>query len=482
VAGPQYDYQEYFPGGCLRTEYVQQLNVLGFGIGPVIMQHPVHDNVWTYTENQNFYPDSIQVPCFMMGGWYDHTIEFMLPFFSAIQTQSPVNVRNQHRLLMGPWVHGGHGTAQVGSAMQGQLSYPNAVDWDDSLALVFFDYHLRNTSNGWDQSPVVQYYQMGENTWQNSQAWPPTGPANVNFYFHADGTLDNFTPASLVDSLSFPYAPNNPSPTYGGTTLRADLAQGPYDQSDTVEGRNDILIYSTPALQQDVVMKGSATAHLKVSSNRPDTDFDIRLTDVYPDGRSMLVHDGVARMRFRNGFTATDTSGIVPGNIYEAIITLPNTALTFLAGHKIRVDVTSSNYPRFNRNANTDGPMYPGNSLDSLVNPVMATNTVYSNSINVSYVVLPLVNYTIPSSIEENTSDRIFEVYPNPANDILNINLTSNLQGAMFQIYNEAGQLLKIQNLNGSFSFIDISALPVGVYTIQIKNGAQLLNRKLTKL
>ncbi len=483
VAAPQYDYVEYYPNGCLRTEYIEQLSALGFGVQPLIMAHPVHDNTWTYVEGINNYPDSIAVPCYMIGGWYDHTIEFMLPFFTELQSQSPVNVRNQHRLLMGPWVHGGHGTAQVGSSLQGALSYPNAVDWDDSLALEFFDYHLRNINNNWEQTPTVQYYQMGDNTWQNSAAWPPGGAANVNFYFHKNGLLDNFIPASSSDSLSFNYDPNNPSPTYGGPTLRNDLLQGPYDQSDTVENRNDVLVFTTDILPQNAVMKGNAVMHLKVSSNRPDTDFDIRLTDVYPDGRSMLVNDGVARMRFRNGVTAADTATMVPGNIYNATITLPNTAITFLAGHKIRVDITSSNYPRFNRNMNTGGVMYPGNSPDSLVNPLVAANTVYTNGINVSRVELPLVGYTIPSAIAEQEPNRPdLQVFPNPAHDVLNVQYLNNtVRQTDAKICSVTGQLLVETKIATGQSVIDVSVLPAGVYTLQVQSGAGQIVKRFSK-
>src|ERR1043165_1917923 len=136
VAGPQYDYQEYFPGGCLRTEYVDQLDGLGFGTSAALMNAPVHNGTWTFVENQNFYPDSIRVPCYMIGGWYDHNIEVMLAFYKALQN-SNTPVKDKHRLLMGPWVHGGHGTAQVGTQLQGQLSYPNADNWNDSLAILF---------------------------------------------------------------------------------------------------------------------------------------------------------------------------------------------------------------------------------------------------------------------------------------------------------------------------------------------------------
>ncbi len=485
VAAPQYDYTEYFPHGCLRTEYLEQLDGLGFGMSPLLMAHTVHDNTWTFVENANYYPDSIRVPCFMIGGWYDHTIEFMLPFFAAIRTNSPLNVRDQHRLLMGPWVHGGHGTAQVGSALQGQLSYPNAVDWDDSLALRFFDYQLRNLANNWDTSPFVTYYQMGENAWQNSTAYPPAGPVNTDFYFYLGGMMNNTLPILNGDSVGLFYNPLDPSPTIGGPTLRSDLQQGPYDQVDSVESRNDILIFTTNTLTQNAVMKGSATVHMKVASNKTDTDFDVRLTDVYPDGRSMLVNDGVMRMRFRNGNTAADTSLLTPDLIYDCSFSLPATSLTFLAGHKIRVDVTSSNYPRFNRNMNTGGPMYPGNSLDSLVNPVTAINTVYVNHTNYSYITLPLVGFSMGVN-ELGFKNNPVKIYPNPATNQLTV-YSEQVTVKEITIENVLGETLYRSTLAASTgsatqaSTIDISQLPKGIYFIKVIENGNTFTSKFVK-
>lgn len=476
VAGPQFDYAEYYPNGTMRTEFIEQLDGLGFGLSPFLVANPVFSPTWTFVQNANYYPTSIQVPCFMIGGWYDHNIEVMLPFFNAIRASSPAAVKNEHRLLMGPWVHGGHGMATVGSTAQGELFYNNAADVDDSLAIAFFDYHMRNISNGWNSSPFVQYYQMGENTWQTSAAWPVSGATPTNFYFHADQSLSNTLPSNSSDVLSFNYNPYDPSPTYGGPTLRQDLDQGPFDQSDTVESRNDILVFSTSTLSQNTVLKGSAVFHLKVASNKLDTDFDVRLTDVYPDGKSMLVNDGTFRMRFRDGLTAADTSVMVPNQIYDCTINLPNTALTFLAGHKIRVDISSSNYPRFNRNMNTGGVMYPGGSMDSLISPQTATNSVFTNNINTSYITLPLVGYL--SGISEIESEYI-AIYPNPATNLLNIQ-TNNQTAYTIMIIDALGRVV----LENSFTekiALNIESLPKGIYVATLQSKAQLIQKKVIK-
>lgn len=477
VAGPQFEYTEYYPGGVYRTEYIEQLDALGYGLSTLLLANPLHNNLWSFAEFNTFYPDSIRVPTFMIGGWYDHNIKIMLEFFNGIRTQSPVNVRDKHRLLMGPWAHGGSGTAQVGSPNQGQLMYTNAAWWSDSLAMDFFDYHMRNIPNNWNLTPYIEYYQMGENTWQTSAVWPPTGLTNYNLYFHPNGSMDAITPTVSTGSSSFNYDPNDPSPTIGGSTLRQDLEQGPWRQDTAVENRNDVLVFSTIPLGQNVVMKGIAQVKLKVSSNRKDTDFNIRLTDVYPDGRSMLLQDGTYRMRFRNGFTAGDTAAMVPNQIYDCTIDLPATCNTFLAGHRIRVDVTSSNYPRFNRNMNTDGPMYPGPSGDTLVNAVIATNTVYMNSTNNSYIRLPLVDFIGGlSSISENNIN--MDLYPNPASNEVTVFLSEEMN-ATISVLDVHGKLVFENKMKGKQLVLSLQNFDNGIYFVRIASEKGIAVKKL---
>ncbi len=476
VAAPQMYYNDYYPGGCLKTEYIQQLDVLGYGFSPTIETYPVHNAVWTFFfENPNWYPDSIPVPALMIGGWYDHGPDQMITFFNAIRAQSPIAVRNQHRLLMGPWCHGGSGTAYVGSAQQGQLSYPAVANWNDTMALQFFDYHMRNISNGWNSTPYVSYYQMGENTKQSSPTWPPTGLANVNYYMHDNGILDNTAPSTPGNLLSYQYDPLNPSPTLGGATLRPDLEQGPWRQDTLVETRNDILVFSTATLTQNVVMKGKAQVHLKVSSDKTDTDFDVRICDVYPNGKSILVQTGVLRMRYRNGFNVSDTAAMVPGTVYAVNIDIPATSLTFLAGHKIRVDISSSNYPQYNRNMNTGKAMYPGFSPDSLVNPVTATNTVHLNSTNFSYITLPL---DLTTSVNETNYTSVFSVFPNPAKDEFTINFQKEIS-ATVSLFDISGRNILKTNIIGDSKRIDTKEFESGIYFIQVESAGKTFSEKI---
>lgn len=459
VAGSQFDYDEYYPGGALRTEYVEQLDGLGFGVSGVILANQVSNITWQFVENQNYYPDQIQVPMFMIGGWYDHNVEVMMELFSGLQSQSPQNVRDKHKIMMGPWAHGGFGSAQVGTCTQGELTYTEACGWSDSLAWDFLNYYLLGEQNGWDNNQAVLYFQMGENNWYQADAWPVQTTGQVKFYLTENETLSNELPTQNNSSSSLVYDPRDPSPTIGGSTLRQDLFQGPADQAPEVESRNDILTFTTGAFFDDAVMKGKPKVHLFVSSDRIDTDFVIRLTDVYPDGRSMLLNENIQRMRFRDGYTVNDTSSMIPGQVYEIDVELPNIANTFIVGHKLRIDITSSNYPRFDANLNDGGAMYVAG--DTLV----ATNTVYHQVGQASYIELPLENYT---GVEE-AKETSFAVYPNPADEYFILELPANSGEATISITDVTGRNVYLsQNFGKRLLQIDTKKFVPGPYFIQV--------------
>jgi len=293
---------------------------------------------------------------------------------------------------------------------------------------------------------------------------------------HPDRTLNTTQPKNTNDSLTFVYDPNNPSPTIGGCTLRNDLDQGPYDQTTKVENRGDILVFSTPTLSKNVVLKGKVKVKLKVGSDKLDTDFSIRLTDVYPDGKSMLLNDQIFRMRFRNGFALSNVQMMSPGQVYDCVIEMPTTCITFLAGHKIRIDVSSSNYPKYNRNMNNGNNMYPGNSLDSLLNPVVATNIVYTNLNQASSVEFPLVNYSALTNVFE---EQAFDVYPNPATNAIQLSSSNfDVEGSEYTICDVYGKIVNEGIVDES---IDISALSSGIYTVSIKTEQGVFSRKFSK-
>lgn len=474
VASPQTYYHQYYPGGVARTEYLETLGVL-FGIDNLIAANPHYNLVWQIIENGSMFPDEIKIPMLLVGGWYDHNTDHNLLMLDTLRQASDPGIRDKHRILVGPWVHGGTGPARIGSEQQGELSYPEAAERNDSISTAFFDFHLRGIANNWDESPVVQYFQMGENTWQDAPTWPPAEAQYQSLWFQADFSLADTLPNAPASRALYSYDPEDPSPTVGGTTLSLNLDQGPYNQAPLVESRDDVLIFETPILTAPLIVKGSILADLSVSSDQPDTDFAIRITDVYPDGRSMLLASQIQRMRFRDGYRIADTSFMASEPIYSISLQLPATANTFLPGHQLRVIVSSSNYPRFNRNMNTGGEMYPNNNLDTLVSPRIATNTLHFNSTFPSRLQVPVVPAS-STAIKPALPDATWSLFPNPTQGIV----TLRRQGdrpftGIISIYDLKGKLRKTQKLENfqaeSVSF-DINELPNGIWMIRIWDSA----------
>lgn len=474
VASPVYMYNEYYPGGALRTEYLQQLDVLGFGMSPFVLAHPCYDFSWQYAENATSYADSIQVPMLLIGGWYDHNTDLVLKFFKEMVTESDTSVRYKHKLLMGPWAH-----SSVGKQLQGELSYPMAKNTSDTLALEFFDYYFHGAHNGWPARPQVRYFQMGENVWKTMDTNVFTDVSNIRLYLKSNGLLEASLPLSPGDLNTIEYDPRDPSPTHGGATLRTDLLQGPYDQANVVESRNDVMIFNTPVLSANTVLKGKVKLKLYVSTDRKDTDFAVRLTDVYPDGKSMLLADGIARLRFRDGFAPSDTGLAIPGQVYPLEIDMLTTCNTFLAGHKIRVSITSSIFPRYDRNLNNGGRMYVAG--DTLV----ASNKIYSNSSYASYVDLPLISYLENIDQLSNRGDLNPEIYPNPASQAVKVFVnSSNECNLTMSILDIGGRMIKgfpgIDISSNKELELNISELASGIYFVRFNDGSGVsVTRKL---
>lgn len=466
VASPLTSYFDYYPNGDLRTEYVQQLAALGYSM-TAILAFPFYNIGWQIAETNSSYPDSINVPCFMIGGWYDHNTVEVVSFFDSLRQHSPASVQDKHRLLMGPWTHN---TASSAPANVGALSYPEAQGWSDSLCNLFFDYYIRNISNGWNNTPYVTYFQMGDNSWHNNTSWPP---ANYSYklYMHSTGVMDSNAPSVSNDQVGMGYNPRDPSPTVGGATLRLDLQQGPYDQAPVVESRTDLRKFTTAVLSSDLVVTGKPKAYLFVSSDKLDTDFSIRLTDVYPNGTSMLLSDGIFRMRFRNGFTTSDTASMVQNQIYSIAIQLPDVAITFKAGHRIRLDITSSNYPRYDCNLNNGLQMYVAGDTS------VATNNIYFDTFHASYLSLPVSDSTA-SIAELSGSDKMFEVFPNPASDEIEI-VSENFFPEKLELYDMSGKLLVTVSEPKKVTSMGVRNLSPGIYFLKAHSENSATIRKV---
>jgi len=457
VASPHTHYHQYYPGGALRTEYMETLNFL-FGnssFNPVV-NNPIYNFIWIASENLSMYPDEIAVPMLLIGGWFDHNTDDVITMFDTLRALSPV--ASQHRLLMGPWTHSG---ASGSPAQQGELSIPEAAGWSVSMANQFLAYHLLGDDNGWDQSAPVQYFQMGENTWASTEIYPPEADDFKEYFLYENlemGTALSVNPSAALDLI---YDPENPSPTIGGKTLSPMLLQGPYDQAE-VESRSDALVFTSPELTEPLRVNGKIETTLYVSSDRLDTDFALRLTDVYPDGRSILLGEAIQRMRFRNGYTFSDTASMVPGEVYEIKMKFENLSHSFMPGHKVRLIVTSSNYPRYNRNMNTGAEMYPNGNIDTLVNPLVAHNKLMVEGLYPSKITMPLSMTT--ATIEPLKVVQL-DLYPNPAKDQVFIrNLPA---GGTVEVIDLQGKVLLSKVMTNGDQPLDVSTLKTGLYQVR---------------
>jgi putative CocE/NonD family hydrolase len=318
----------------------------------------------------------------MVGAWFDHNGDLPLKVFDELVRDGGGEARRHSRLLIGPWRH-----VALGKLEQGELEFPGAVSQSAGESTRFFDHWLRGLDNGWNGRPRVRYFLMGADEWREAPAFPPPGIVDTRFYLRAGGVLTERPPTEHEAPATFLYDPKDPSPTVGGLNafmrrdpLQETVGDGPRDQRARVENRSDCLLYTTPVLTRDVILEGAASVELHLSSDRPDTDVAVRLCDVHPDGRSMLVADGIWRMRYRNSLQKEDW--MEAGRIYRVTVPLPPTAQAFLAGHRIRVIVSSSNYPRFGLNSN----MGPNESVGGTA---VATNRIHHDPDDPSVLVLP---------------------------------------------------------------------------------------------
>jgi predicted acyl esterase len=374
------DYDAYFPGGVMWEEFTLMLGRIGFGtsIRDNLAARPLKNEAWQ-TMAANFVKgEDFRVPMLFIGGWFDIYTDGVISAFETVRAKGGEKARSHSRLIMGPWVHG------IDQVKNGQLEFPSAHYFGMKKARAFVDYWVRGAPNGFDKTEApITYFQMGANEWRTTESWPPKDSREQAYYLGSDKTLSIRMPKGDAAPQGFRYDPANPVPTVGGHVLTPELQPGPADQREKVESRSDVLVFSTPVLEKDLAITGKVKLKLFVSSDRTDTDFTAILTDVYPDGRSMSVTEGIRRMRLRNSTAKEEL--LKPGEIYPVTIELTNTALTFLKGHRLRVIISSSNHPKYALNLNDGGPMYKkGNGL-------VATNTIYADKQRPSALVLPVV-------------------------------------------------------------------------------------------
>ncbi len=472
----KFKYGDYYYGGEYRKAHVEALQTLGFLTTSLVLAHPTNDGVMRIAESASDYPEEFAVPMLVIGGWFDHYPDDVIRAFRDIAQRSDPAVRGEHRFLFGPWTHSG-----IDKSEQGELEYPEGAGVANDAALRFFRHYLLDESNGWEGTPRVRYYQLGADEWREAESWEEVvAEADTTaFYLSAgspggkDGLLSLSPQAGggrIADTVTFD--PRDPSPTHGGSyfdPLNRNAPVGPYDQRAVVESRADALLYTTEPLAEDVQVNGPVAVKLFVSSNREDTDFAVRLCDVYPDGRSMLLTQGIRRMRFRNGFLPQDTSLITPGEIYEITVELQNLAVTFRRGHRIRLIVTGSDYPHFDVNPNTAAPLY--NSPDS----VTATNVVLLAPGSSSRLLLPTARTSSADAGRDEAGFFSFAVEPNPVSDESMIRFRLPRSGHVrLDLYDGAGRTAcllpdaRMEAGEHSLPFILPADLSSGLYFVRL--------------
>ena len=346
--------------------------------------------------------EQVTAPTLNVGGWYDIFLKDTLENFKIMREQGSTPEARQSKALIGPWTHGGVSNP-IGELNFGFGASAALIDLKidfGSLQVRWFDHFLKGVDTGMLNEAPIKLFVMGANVWRDEQEWPLARAVDTRYYLHSnghanslhgDGVLSTSTPES-GHTDTYTYDPAKPVLTRGGALLMTpEFPAGPYDQRET-EGREDVLVYSTPELTQDVEVTGPITVHLWATSSAPDTDFVARLVDVHPGGYAQNLTDGIIRARYRNFAQGEKSSLIEPGKPYEYEIDLWATSNVFKQGHRIRLDVTSSNFPRWDRNMNT------GHDIGTDTEGVVAQQTILHDVEHASYVVLPLVPIVAPSA------------------------------------------------------------------------------------
>ena len=357
------------------------------------IDHPSYDDYWRSMRPVDAHYADIRVPAYGFGGWFDVFLQSTLNNFMGVNQYGRPPGKGNQKMVIGPWVH------NVGNfgreTRTGDVEFGDAAQIDLRAERVrWFDYWLKGIENGVTDEPPVKVFVMGANRWREASDWPVPGTQYTRYYLHSGGNSNSVFGGGGLDTTSptseapdkWDYDPEHPVMTVGGSTCCGEddtpVSMGPRDQQ-TVEWRPDVLVYSTTPLDSDIEVTGPVKMVLYASSSAPDTDFTAKLVDVNANGTAINVAEGIIRGRYRDSWEQPEL--MEPGRVYKFEIDLWSTSNCFLAGHRVRVEVASSNFPHFDRNPNT------GNPFGQDVELQVAHQTVYHDADHPSHIVLPII-------------------------------------------------------------------------------------------
>jgi len=385
-----------------------------------MLTHADYDDYWRQGDLNwsEHYADTSDIPMLQISGWYDSYTAGAINNFAGLSKVKTAPVR----LLVGPWLHARNRSSNAGDLELG--SDAAIADFNEAFHLRWFDHFLKGAQNGVGAEPRVKLFVMGTGDgrkdrngrlnhggfWMTADQWPLPASTFVDYYFHADGTLSRTPPNETGSGTTYSYDPRSPVPTIGGSFSGQPglVSAGGFDQRERrfdgdpgkgffgskppylpLRARDDVVVFQTEALAADVSVVGPIVVKLFVSSSAVDTDFTAKLVDVYPpspdypSGFDLNVTDGIMRARYRASPEHAEL--MTPGTVYVLTIEPFPTANVFKKGHRIRVDISSSNFPRFDVNPNTGEPLGRNRRV------VVADNTVWHDRDHLSRIILPVI-------------------------------------------------------------------------------------------
>jgi putative CocE/NonD family hydrolase len=386
-----------------NRRYTRHLPLIDFDVEAIGRQipyyrdwlaHPTDDVYWKQLSTRGRYRH-IGVPILQQAGWYDPYADSQLRMSRGMVGEGKTDVARSHqKILIGPWGHNAPDSSRFGEIDFGPSADVNVSE----VELRWFDHWLKGNDTGLLDSLPIEIFVMGANVWRSEREWPLARTTFTPYFLHCkgransargDGNLDP-EPPGAEEPDRYDYVPDNPVPSIGGNssighwagTAEDPVVSGPIDQR-AIEGREDVLVYTSRPLERDLEVTGPIEVVLYAASSARDTDFAVKLVDVHPDGYAQNLADGIIRARYRNGYERTEL--LEPGGVAELRIKLAATSNVFKKGHRIRLDVTSSNFPRFSRNLNTGDDV----ATDTTVR--IAHQTVLHSSRYPSHVILPVI-------------------------------------------------------------------------------------------